>query len=89
MQSADGARLPLAEALRREFPDIVALDASVAKGRAYLACHDANDHVRPRYLLLDRVPFDETSVIYKDLELEESPSRWPSAIAAALTTWQP
>ena len=89
MQSADGIRLSLAQALRREFSDVVALDASVAKGRAYMACRSADGQIRPRYLLLDRDPFEPAAVMYKDLELEESPTRWPMVVAAALTTWQP
>jgi hypothetical protein len=85
----DGKRLALDAALRQEFPGAVAVDASVAKGRAYLAYRDSDGTVRPICLWLERDEFVDGEVIYKHVGLEESPIRWPSAVANALTTWEP
>jgi hypothetical protein len=63
MTDEQGRRRSLADVLTAEFSGqgqmVVALDASVAKGRAYLAVRGADDQVRPVYLLLD--PMDESS----------------------------
>lgn len=86
-------RLSIAAALQREYPNAVAIDASVAKGRAYLALRCDDGEVRPLYLLLDReglAPlFDagDDPVCAKVFPLEQSPTRWPKKVAHALTTW--
>ncbi|MDD4865721.1 MAG: hypothetical protein PHQ28_00890 [Mycobacterium sp.] len=87
-------RLSITAALQQEYPNAVAIDASVAKGRAYLAVRCDDGEVRPIYLLLDRKGFkSETDplddpVWAKDLPLDESPMRWPQKVAQALTTWE-
>lgn len=87
-------RLSITAALQREYPEAVAIDASVAKGRAYLAVRCADGEVRPIYLLLDREGFkrasnpDDDPVWAKDFPLDESPVRWPQKVAQALTTWE-
>ncbi|SKF35954.1 Uncharacterised protein [Mycobacteroides abscessus subsp. massiliense] len=87
-------RLSLVAALQKAYPDAVAIDASVAKGRAYLAVRCADGQVRPVYLLLDREGFiDEANptddpVWVKHFPLDESPTRWPLKVAEALTTWE-
>lgn len=88
MESDANPRLSLANALRAEFPGIVELDASVAKGRAYLAVRTIDGQVRPCYLWLERDE-DLGGVMYKDQPIDESPSRWPLKVAEALTTWEP
>ena len=87
-------RIPIATALQREYPNAVAIDASVSKGRAYLAVRCGDGEVRPMYLLLDREGFrhssdpDDDPVWAKDYPLDESPIRWPMKVAQALTTWE-
>jgi hypothetical protein len=84
-------RVSLEQALRDEYPDAVAVDASLAKGRAYLAVRCEDGQVRPIYLILDREGFSTTRgedpIMAKELPLDESPSRWPMKVAQALTTW--
>ena len=46
-ESGARPRLSLAAALQREYPTAVAIDASVAKGRAYLALRCKDGEVRP------------------------------------------
>lgn len=89
MDDARGKRVPLADAIRQEFSNVVAVDASVAKGRAYLACRDSDGSVRPMFLWLARFDMSGDAVMYKHMSLEESPTRWPAAVAEALTTWEP
>lgn len=87
-------RLSITAALQREYPNAVAVDASVAKGRAYLALRCDDGEVRPRYLLLDREGFKhlfdpgDDPVYAKDYPLDESRIRWPMKVAQALTTWE-
>ncbi|MEE3755216.1 hypothetical protein [Mycobacterium intracellulare] len=87
-------RLSIAAALQREYPNAVAIDASVAKGRAFLAVRCEDGQIRPIYLLLDREGFKRRSdpsddpVWAKDYPLDESPVRWPLKVAQALTTWE-
>lgn len=88
MTDGGGKRLPIAAAIRQEFPEAIAVDASVAKGRAYLAYRDRGGAVRPMYLWLERWDVADGEVMYKHVGIEESPIRWPSAVAAALTTWE-
>ncbi len=88
MNDRDGKRLALAAAIRQEFPEAIAVDASVAKGRAYLAHRDAGGAVRPMYLWLERWDVADGEVMYKHVDIAESPIRWPSAVVAALTTWE-
>ncbi len=86
-------RSSIADALQRVYPNAVAIDASVAKGRAYLAVRCEDGEVRPIYLLLDREGFkseaspDDDPVWAKDFPLDESPERWPMNVAQKLTTW--
>lgn len=84
-------RISLEAALRRQYPTAVAIDASLAKGRAYLAIRDKDGRVRPWYMILDREGFPgepgEDPIMAKDLPIEESPYRWPKKVASALTTW--
>jgi len=91
-ESGARRRISLEQALKQEYPDAVAIDASLAKGRAYLAVRGADGQVRPRYMMLDRegfsMPPGDDPIMSKDLSIEESPSRWPMKVARALTTWQ-
>lgn len=86
-------RLSIADALQRVYPNAAAIDASVAKGRAYLAVRCEDGEVRPVYLLLDRDGFkrkaepDDDPVWEKDIPIDESPVRWPLKVAQQLTTW--
>lgn len=84
-------RISLEAALRRQYPTAVAIDASLAKGRAYLAIRDKDGRVRPWYMILDREGFPgepgDDPIMAKDLPIEESPYRWPKKVASALTTW--
>lgn len=92
MRGSDGRRRPVAAVLTSEFSSdhqsVVAIDASVGRCRAYLAVRGADGEVRPVYLRLEADPTDEDFLDYKDLDIEESPSRWPLKVAAALTTWE-
>jgi hypothetical protein len=94
--AGEQGRRSVADVLSAEFSaqgqTVVALEASVAKGRAYLAVRGADGQVRPVYLLLD--PIDETDpahpfLSYKDCPVDESPRRRPVKVAQALTTWEP
>jgi len=96
MADEQGHRRAVADVLMAEFSGrdrtVVAVDANVAKGRAYLAVRGADGQVRPVCLLLD--PVDESDpahpfLHYKDFPVDESPRRWPAKIAQALTTWEP
>ncbi|MFJ8388623.1 hypothetical protein ACIQ9Q_29680 [Streptomyces sp. NPDC094438] len=97
-------RRSLADALRDYYGGedetaVVAVDASLAKGRAYLAIRDTGGAVRPLYLWL--APAEEFGgdgsndpemgpyMMQKVIPVAESPSRWPRAVAEALTTWEP
>jgi hypothetical protein len=85
-------RVSLEAALRRAYPGAVAVDASLAKGRAYLAIRDAEGQIRPWYLWLDRESFPgepgDDPIMAKEIPVDESPLRWPKKVAAALTTWE-
>lgn len=87
-------RISIEAALREAYPNAVAIDASVAKGRAYLAIRCDDGQVRPAYLLLDREGFahmadpGDDPVWVKHFPMEESPIRWPKKVAEALTTWE-
>jgi hypothetical protein len=56
-ESGTWPRISIAAALQREYPAAVAIEAYVAKGRAYLALRCDDGEVRPLYLLLDREGF--------------------------------
>jgi hypothetical protein len=92
-ESGAQPRISIAAAIQREYPNAVAIDASVAKGRAHLALRCDEGEVRPLYLLLDREGFahgadpGDDPVMAKEFPLEESPVRWPMKVAQALTTW--
>jgi hypothetical protein len=88
--TAPGARprVSLADALRAEFRGVVVVDASLSKGRAYLAIRGDDQQIRPCYLLLDRFD-DSNEVFYKIFPSDESPRRWPMKVAEALSTWEP
>jgi hypothetical protein len=81
-------RVSLAAALREEFPGVVAVDASLSRGRAYLAVRGDDQQIRPCYLLLDRFD-DSDEVFYKIFPNDESPLRWPMKVAQVLSTWEP
>ncbi|MBP2456253.1 hypothetical protein JOF57_006229 [Mycolicibacterium lutetiense] len=83
-------RISLAAALKEEYPDAVAIDASLAKGRAYLAIRDADGQIRPAYLWLERFPGEpgDDPIVAKAIPVDESPLRWPKQVAAPLTTWE-
>jgi hypothetical protein len=96
MADERGHRRAAADVLAGEFSSqdrtVVAVDANVANGRAYLAVRGADGQVRPVCLLLD--PIDESGpahpfLYYKDFPVDESPRRWPVKVAQALTTWEP
>jgi peptidyl-tRNA hydrolase len=96
MVDEQGHRRAAADVLTAEFSGqdrmVVAVDADVAKGRAYLAVRGADGQVRPVCLLLD--PVDESDpahpfLYYKDFPVDESSRRWPAKVAQALTTWEP
>lgn len=85
-------RLSLEAALKKQYPSAVAIDASLAKGRAYLAIRDKDGSVHPWYMILDREGFagqqpGDDPIMVKVLPTDESPDRWPMKVAAALTTW--
>jgi hypothetical protein len=92
-ESGARPRISIAAALQREYPNAVAIDANVAKGRAYLALQCDDGEVRPLYLLLEREGFalladpGDDPVMAKVFPLEESPVRWPMKVTHALTTW--
>jgi hypothetical protein len=94
--SGTGARprLSIVAALQRAYPDAVAIDASVAKGRAFMAMRCEDGQVRPMYLLLNRQGFINESdptddpVWVKDSPIDESPERWPKKVAEQLATWE-
>ena len=95
MTDDQGRRRPVPDVLSAQFAGndqtVVAIDASVAKGRAYLAVRTGDGEVRPLYLLLD--PVDESDpehpmLEYKVYPVDESPQRWPRKIAEVLTTWE-
>ncbi|MFF4531670.1 hypothetical protein ACFY1P_20660 [Streptomyces sp. NPDC001407] len=94
----DGRRRSLANALREYYGGddgsaVVAVDASLSKRRAYLAVRDKDDTVRPLYLWL--APAEEfvggdsndpemgPYLMQKVIPVEESPVRWPRAVAEA------
>lgn len=90
-----GRRRSVASILTEEFSgrdqEVVAVDASVAKGRAYLAVRCADGQVRPVYLWLDRIDppeREEPVLMWKRFSIGESPRRWPAKVAGALTTWE-
>lgn len=93
-ESGTRPRVSIAAALQREYPNAVAVDASVAKGRAFLALQCDDGEVRPLYVLLDREGFSHLAdpgddpVMAKVFPLDESPVRWPMKVAQALTTWE-
>jgi hypothetical protein len=95
-----GRRRSVAAALAGQFAtddgqEVVGVDASVAKGRAYLAVRTSDGQVRPCYLLLAPpaefgvVDSAEPEVMYKHVSVDESPRRWPLKAARELTTWEP
>lgn len=92
-ESGARPRISLETALQREYPDAVAIDASLAKGRAYLALRCEDGEVRPLYLLLDRQGFaplagqGDDPIWAKEFPLDESPVRWPMKVSRVLTTW--
>jgi hypothetical protein len=81
--AGEQGRRSVADVLSAEFSaqgqTVVALDASVAKGRAYLAVRGADGQVRPVYLLLD--PIDETDPAHPFLSYKDYPA-WRSAMSA-------
>lgn len=84
-------RISLEKALQQEFPDAVAIDASLSKGRAYLALRGKDGEVRPVYMLLTReegASVGDDPIFYEDVSIDESPPRWPMKVARALTTWK-
>ena len=95
----NGRRRSLADALRELFAtddgqSVVAMDASVAKKRAYLAVRTTDGQVRPCYLWLAPAtefgsvdPHSPPYVMRKTMPIAESPRRWPLTVAEALTTW--
>jgi hypothetical protein len=92
MAGEQGRRRPAADILAAEFSGqdqtVVALDASVANGRAYLAARGPARQVQPVYPL---DPIDETDPehpfpSYQDFPVQESPQWWPARITEALTT---
>jgi len=104
LSDGNNRRRSLADALRELYtgeggPEVVAVDASLAKGRAYLAIRTSDGAVRPHYLWLapaEEFGGDGTNdpgmgpyLMYKMIPVEESPRRWPRAVAEALTTWEP
>lgn len=99
LADSNGKRRSLAAALTELFNTetqrVLGIDASVAKGRAYLAVRADDGQVRPRYLLLAAAEEFGTvdpswpHVMYKHLGVEESPGRWPRKVAQELTTWEP
>lgn len=100
LKDAAGKRRSLVDALREYYSgdgnQVVAVDASLAKGRAYFAIHTADGQARPMYLWLESAenfgtpsPEMEPYLMYKVMPIEESPTRWPRKVAEALTTWEP
>lgn len=96
MNDERGRRRSVADVLTEEFSgqdqEVVAIDASVARGRAYLAVRIASGEVVPVYLWLDREDRsggDGPILWRKIMPVGESPRRWPLKVAEALTTWEP
>lgn len=99
LADSSGKRRSLAASLADQFTtetqQVQAIDASVAKGRAYLAVRTKDGEVLPCYLLLAAAEEFGTvdpswpHVMYKHLGVEDSPRRWPQKVAQALTTWEP
>jgi hypothetical protein len=93
-------RRSVAAALAEQFAtedgqEVVGVDASMAKGRAYLAVRTTDGQVRPCYLLLapatefGAADGEDPEVMYKHVGVDESPRRWPLKVARELTTWEP
>lgn len=96
MNDERGHRRSVADVLTEEYSgqnqEVVAIDASVAKGRAYLAVRIASGEVVPLYLWLDREDEagpDGPILWRKRLSVGESPRRWPLKVAEAITSWGP
>lgn len=104
LTTQSGRRCALADALRGYYGGedgtaVVAVAASLAKGRAYLAIRDAEGAVRPLYRwLASAAEFGGEGssdsemgpyLMQKVILVAESPRRWPRAVAEALTTWEP
>jgi len=93
-ESSARPRISIPAAIQQVYPTAIAIDASVSKGRAYLALRCDDGEVRPVFLLLDREGFKHASgpgddaVWAKDYPLDESPARWPKKVARVLTTWE-
>lgn len=92
MNDGRGRRRSVAEEFSGRDQEVVAVDASVARGRACLAARIASREVVPAYLWLDHEDSSEPGgpVLWrKIMPVGESPRRWPRKVAEALTTWGP
>ena len=89
-----GRRRSVASALTAEYSvagySVLAADASIAQGRAYLAVLGPDGEVRPVFLALESELGEHGRVLlYRPYPPHEYPTRWPNRIAALLTTREP
>ena len=69
-------------------PHAVAVKVNMKVGHAYAAVPGTDGHVHPWYYLADTSTDDAgTWIEFKWTPPEESPSRWPAAVASAITRW--
>lgn len=81
-------RTPEQVLLEELHPDAVALHVNMRAGHAYAAVPGSDGHVHPWYYLADTsVDGDRTWIEFKCIPTEESPTRWPPAVANAITRW--
>lgn len=69
-------------------PNAIAVHVNLKSRAAYAAVPSKDGQVRPWYFLVDTEETDgEACVAFKDVATEESPSRWPDAVANVITRW--
>lgn len=88
-RDADGRRRTAAEAFQEVLvPSAVAVYVSVKSGNAYAALPGEGDEVYPAYFRVEEMEIDgRRGLAFKRFSIEESPYRWPAAVANVLTHW--
>jgi len=85
----DGRTRTAKQVLHEELvPSAVAVYVNLKSGTAYAAVPGDDGQVHACYFIADTEEFDgETHYAFKQLPVEESPSRWPDEIAKVITHW--